>query len=181
MNTIKRLLGAILQYFYNNIITYIPSHYVRKIFFRMIGGKIGKRSRMDMGCFVAWPPRMRIGANTHINRGCVIQPFALITIGNNVSISHRCNIIAGGHDLNSPTFVGDHRPIQIDDYVWVGVGATILRGVHIGVGAVVCAGAVVTKDVEPFAIVAGVPAKKIGERNRNLNYKCLTHNWFLWQ
>lgn len=181
MDTIKRLIGAILQYLYNNIITYFPSHYIRKNVFRVMGGRIGKRSRMDIGCFIAWPNKLCIGVNTHINRACVIQPFALITIGNNVCISCRCNIVAGGHDVNSPTFAGDHRPIQIDDFVWIGVGATVLRGVHIGKGAVVCAGAVVTKDVEPFTIVAGVPAKKIGDRNHELKYKCLAHSWFLWQ
>lgn len=89
--------------------------------------------------------------------------------------------MAGGHDVNSVDFAGDHRPIQIDDYVWIGVGATVLRGVHIGEGAVVCAGAVVTKDVAPYDIVAGVPAKKIAERNHELKYKCLPHPWFLWQ
>ena len=64
-------------------------------------------------------------------------------------------------------------PIVIDDYVWIGVGATILRGVHIGEGAVVCAGAVVVHDVLPYTVVGGVPAKKIGERNRGLDYKCV--------
>ena len=64
------------------------------------------------------------------------------------------------------------RPIYIDDYVWVGVGATILQNVTIGEGAVVCAGAVVNKNVGAYEIVAGVPAKKIGERKRDLRYHC---------
>ena len=62
---------------------------------------------------------------------------------------------------------------MIDDYVWIGIGVIVLQGVHIGKGAVVCAGAVVTKDVGEYEIVAGVPAKKIGERNKDLDYKCL--------
>ena len=168
-------------YLFNNIIAYIPSHYIRKMILRIVGGKIGKRSRIDIGCFIALPRKLTIGESTHINRGCILQPFAPIIIGNNVSISHRCNIMAGGHDVNSVDFAGDHRPIQIDDYVWIGVGATVLRGVHIGEGAVVCAGAVVTKDVAPYDIVAGVPAKKIAERKHELKYKCLPHPWFLWQ
>ncbi len=62
---------------------------------------------------------------------------------------------------------------MIDDYVWIGIGVIVLQGVHIAKGAVVCAGAVVTKDVGEYEIVAGVPAKKIGERNKDLDYKCL--------
>ena len=60
--------------------------------------------------------------------------------------------------------------------MWIGAGATILKGVDIGEGAVVAAGAVVTKNVAPYSIVAGVPAKKIGERNKELDYKCYTAN-----
>jgi maltose O-acetyltransferase len=61
--------------------------------------------------------------------------------------------------------------VIIGDHVWIAYRAVILPGVTIGEGAVVAAGAVVTRDVEPFPIVAGVPAKKIGERNRNLDYQ----------
>lgn len=52
--------------------------------------------------------------------------FAPIEIGDNVSISFRCNIIAGGHDVNSPDFVGEHKPIKIGNHVWIGAAATIL-------------------------------------------------------
>lgn len=59
---------------------------------------------------------------------------------------------------------------MIDDYVWICTGATVCANVHIGEGAVIAAGAVVTNDIEPYTIVGGVPAKKIGERNKNLDY-----------
>ena len=70
-------------------------------------------------------------------------------------------------------FIGRFLPITIEDYVWIGVGAVILQNVHIGKGAVICAGAVVTKDVGDYEIVGGVPAKKIGERTEDLDYRCL--------
>ena len=82
------------------------------------------------------------------------------------------SIVTGGHHLNSPTFAGKYMPIEIGDYAWLGIGCTILQGVKIGKGAVVCAGAVVTSDVEPYAVVAGIPAKKIKERTHDLSYKC---------
>ena len=95
-----------------------------------------------------------------------------ITIGDNVSISHNVSIVTGGHDLNSRDFVGVFKPIEISNYVWIGLNVTILQGITIGKGAVVAAGSVVTKDIPSYAIVAGVPAKIIGERNRSLEYRC---------
>ena len=118
------------------------------------------------------PRKFCMGENSHINRGCLLDARGGLQIGNNVSISHNVNIVTGGHDYQDSEFAVRRRPIQIDDYVWIGVGSIILQGVHIGKGAVVCAGAVVCKDVESYQVVAGVPAKKIGERNSNLNYKC---------
>lgn len=99
-------------------------------------------------------------------------------LNNNISISHYVKIVTGSHNIQSNSFDGKFKPICIDDYAWIGIGATILQGVKIGKGAVVCAGAIVTKDVLPYEIVAGVPAKKIGERNKNLNYKCKLRELF---
>ena len=61
--------------------------------------------------------------------------------------------------------------VEIDDRVWLGSNVIVLPGVHIGEGAVCCAGCVVTKDVEPYAVVAGIPAKKVGERLQVLKYE----------
>ena len=61
--------------------------------------------------------------------------------------------------------------VEIDDRVWLGSNVIVLPGVHIGEGAVCCAGCVVTKDVEPYSVVAGIPAKKVSERSRDLIYE----------
>lgn len=75
------------------------------------------------------------------------------------------------HDVNSPTFSVEGGPVVIDDYVYIGPRAIILPNVHIGIGAVVAAGAVVTHDVAPYAIVGGVPARFLHERPHDLDYK----------
>jgi maltose O-acetyltransferase len=75
------------------------------------------------------------------------------------------------HDPQDPDWGVKGGPIVIKDYVWVSSRASVLPGITIGEGAVVAAHAVVTKDVEPYTIVGGVPAKKIGERRRDLRYK----------
>lgn len=137
----------------------------------MGGGKIGK-SRIDLSTHIRRINKLKIGDYTYVNRECILDAAGGLTIGNSVSISYRCNIMSGGHDPNSPSFEGRHLPIFIGDYVWIGVGATILQGITVGEGAVIAAGAVVTKDVAPYTIVGGIPAKVIGTRTPNLNYKC---------
>jgi maltose O-acetyltransferase len=83
------------------------------------------------------------------------------------------------HDVHSNDFHAEARPVSIDDYVFIGPRAIILPGISIGKGAVVGAGAVVTKDVEPFAIVGGVPAKVIGKRNNtDPQYRLGRAAWF---
>jgi maltose O-acetyltransferase len=71
---------------------------------------------------------------------------------------------------NDSNFCSVSERVIIEDYSWISCRTIILPGVRIGYGSVVCAGAVVTKNVEPYSIVAGVPAKKIGERIKNLDY-----------
>lgn len=86
--------------------------------------------------------------------------------------------MSGSHDVQDPDFKYNGEQIIIDDYVWIGVNATILKGVHIREGAVVSAGAVVTKDVEPYTIVGGIPAKVIGKRIKDLRYQPLEGEYF---
>lgn len=85
-------------------------------------------------------------------------------------IASYVKLITGSHHINSPQFEAEFKPIVIEDYAWICTGATIVQGVRIGEGAVVAAGAVVTHDVKPYTVVAGVPAKEISVRERNLNY-----------
>jgi acetyltransferase-like isoleucine patch superfamily enzyme len=82
------------------------------------------------------------------------------------------------HDPQDPNYAAVGGAVIIEDFVWISCRAIILPGVTVGEGAVVAAGAVVTKDVEPFSIVGGVPAKVIGVRNRNLTYKLNFHKSF---
>lgn len=176
------LVKKICWYIYNSFITNIPCNRLRILILKLLGASIGGGSRIDLKCFVTRPRMLRIGSHTHINRECILRPDAGITIGNCVSISLRCIIITGGHNYNSPFFEGDHQPIVIEDYVWVGTNATILKGVKIGKGAIIAAGAIVTKDVPPYKIVGGVPAKIIGERTcHDLKYMPLEDMHFLFQ
>lgn len=93
-----------------------------------------------------------------------------LTIGNNVSIAGEVRIYTMEHDIDDPDFKEIGAPVVIDDYVVIGSRVTILPGVHIGKGAVVASGAVVTKNVEAYAVVGGVPATFIKNRAKDLRY-----------
>ena len=88
----------------------------------------------------------------------------------NVSITARTYIFCASHLVDSPDFASVHKDVIIEDHAWIGAGATIMPGVTIGEGAVLGAVAAATKDVPAYSIWAGVPAKEIGTRSRNLTY-----------
>lgn len=148
------------DYIMNHIVGHIPVWTIRKMYLRLCFAKIKKRTRIDMGCSIQDANSLVIGTCPHINRKCTIDARGSITIGNCVSISQQVALMTGSHDIYSPGFDFVRKQIMIDDYVWIGFRAIVLGGVHIGKGAVVCAGTVLTKDAEPYGIYAGIPAKK---------------------
>jgi acetyltransferase-like isoleucine patch superfamily enzyme len=104
-----------------------------------------------------------VGNGTYIN-GARISAKHKIIIGNNCTIAPEVLIMDSDfHDLNDQSKEGTSSPIVIEDNAWIAARAVILKGVTIGKHAVVAAGAVVTKDVPPYAIVGGNPAKIIKE------------------
>ena len=114
--------------------------------------------------------RSRIGENCVINRRCYLDGRAGIEIGNNVGISPESYILSLTHSIQDPEFRTVKGPVSIQDYVWIGVRAIILPGVHLSEGCVVGAGAVVSKSFPPYKVIAGVPAKVIGDRQPTMNY-----------
>ena len=159
-------------YIMNNVITCIPWYRIRRLYYKIMGANINKASILNMKQYIISPSRLTIGRYTHINRGCLLDARGCLMIGNSVSVSYDVKMITGSHNHSSSVFSSVFLPIIIEDYVWIGANAMILNGVRVGEGAVIAAGSVVTKDVEPYTIVAGIPAKPIGTRPKELNYKC---------
>ena len=105
---------------------------------------------------------LTIGANCFINHDVVVR--AGCAIGNNVAIGPRAFLSTDHHDIGPSTYRAgriERKPITIGDGVWIGANALILPGLTIGAGSVVAAGAVVTRDVPPNTLVAGVPARPL--------------------
>jgi maltose O-acetyltransferase len=179
----KRFLLQLSRYLTNSLVAHIPSHTLRRLWYsNVVGLRIGDSTSLLMGLHVQTRgrprpgrPRLEIGNHTVVNANCHLDGRGGLRIGDNVSISEGVWILTDEHDINDPAFNEVLAPVRIDDYAFLGSKALVLPGVTIGRGAVVAAGAVVTKDVPPFAVVGGVPAKAIGERRcepaYQLNYR----------
>jgi putative colanic acid biosynthesis acetyltransferase WcaF len=151
--------------FYNMCVTGIPFHFVRQSYLRACGMHIGQVVCLMRGSLVIRPEQISIGDHCIIGFNCFLGGEGTIQIGNNVNIASFCTLLGGYHDIDDPTFRPILNPIIIEDYAWLATRVIVTGGVRIGRGAVVAAGAVVTRDVPPYHVVGGVPAKKIRERN----------------
>jgi maltose O-acetyltransferase len=179
------------------IVGYIPSHTIRLFLYRHIFRiRIGTDSSIHWRAEFNVPSGVSIGNNSIIGndaffdgrykrisgsgnvknklmsyfRQLFYAEYFPLQIGNNVSIAGEVRIYTMEHDIESPDFEEISGQVVIEDYVVIGSRVTILPGVNIGKGAVIASGAVVTKDVQPFTVVGGVPAKYIKDRTKNLHY-----------
>lgn len=132
---------------------------------------LGPRCRLGRDVFFETQDegRIEIGADVRINRGCLLVSYSRISIGSDCLIGEYVSIRDADHGMcpGQPMRLQPHaaRPITIGDDVWIARGAVILSGVSVGSGAVVGANSVVTKDVPPLTIVAGVPARVLRRRD----------------
>lgn len=168
-----------LLHLYISIVFCIPIVWLRllliKPFFRSIGNHTALRLHVD----VKSPRRISIGCYSTVNKHALLDGRGgLLSIGNCVDVAQDAQVWTLQHDYNSSDYRATGKPVTIDDYAWIGARSIILPGVTIGRGAVVGAGAVVTKNVDPFTVVVGVPAKPIAKRNSNLTYKLGKWRWF---
>lgn len=133
-------------------------------------GKLGKDSHIRPTASFAHPRNIFIGNGVHINRYVFIWAGgkSKITIGDNTLTGPGVFITSDNHGLKRDNLIKDQpskeADVSIGSDVWLGAYSIVLPGVEIEDGAIIAAGAVVTKDVGPYTIMAGVPAKKIGER-----------------
>lgn len=148
----------------------IPLRALRNFVLRLLGLKLGDGSVIYMGTEVRTPWRIRIGNGTTVGHNCVLDGRGGLAIGDNVNLSSEAMLWTAEHDPQSADFRTVLEPVVIEDHVWISCRAIVLPGVTIGRGAVVAAGAVVTKSVAPFTIVGGVPAKVVARRTADLSY-----------
>lgn len=143
----------------------VVNHMVRPTVLKIFGLKFGKNCAIFPGLRIySRLDDVVVDDHTFINQNCFFDASAPVRIGKHCQIGLNVSFITSSHRLSTnlvekrPTL---SDPIQVDDYVWICAGATILGGVHIGQGSVIAAGAIVNKDVPPNTLVGGIPAKPI--------------------
>ena len=160
------------QDYTSELVGHVPCHGLRLWWYRHVCGvKLGKWSSIHRHCRMYRPYRITIGSHTVVNYGVLLDGRRGLRIGDNVSVSEGTVILTLGHDVDDPDSMLKGAPVVLEDRVFVGAYARILPGVTVHEGAVVAAGAVVTRDVAPYTLVAGVPARYVRDRARDLRYQ----------
>jgi maltose O-acetyltransferase len=169
----RRVGTQLAAYASNHVVNRLPIYSVRHLWYRhVLDIQIGRHAALQLGTRI-WFNSLsevretgsRVGIGTRIGRDCLLDTRGGLRIGDHVSISPEVAILTADHDRDAQGFPMRRRAVVIEDRAWLGMRAMILPGVRIGRGAVVAAGAVVTRDVEPLTIVAGVPARVVGQRD----------------
>ncbi|MEH1965208.1 MAG: acyltransferase [Nostoc sp.] len=139
---------------------------------------VGEGTSVQMRCQFLNGRKIYLGDRNVINFGCLFDGrHYQIQTGCDVSIGPEASILTLGHDPHSPEFADKGGDVIIGDRCWIAYRAIILPGVTIGEGAVVGAGSVVTKDIEPYTVVAGNPARFIKKRSPDLHYTLNYQPW----
>lgn len=172
-----KLKSGLRYYFSNTIVNRIPSWTIRKFFYKILGLKIGKGSRIGLFSIVDFPRGISIGENSIINQCCFLDGRGGLSIGNNVSISIYTKIITSSHKVNSSTFEYYESKVEIRDNVWIGTGAIILDGSVVNKRAVIGAGAVLKGTAEESGIYIGNPCELIKKRNLENDYEIIYLPW----
>lgn len=161
-----RLKCAIWAFVNQTAYRMLPNYFRgwRRFLLRCFGAKVAGDASPHRLSVITNPWNMAIGSQSSLGKDCWIYALDRIEIGDKCCIGNEVKLITGSHDVSACDFRLVTRPIVIGSAVWIANGSWILPGVCIGSGAVVGACAVVTKDIPPWTVVAGNPAKIIKKR-----------------
>lgn len=149
---------------------HVPSHAVRGFWYRRAGLVLAAGSSIHWRAEFYSPERIVIGPGTTIGDTVFLDGREGLTIGANVNLGSHVTIWTRQHDIDAPDFAESGGPVRIGDRAYLASSCIVLPGVTVGEGAVVAAGAVVSRDVAPYTLVAGVPARYVRDRSRDLHY-----------
>lgn len=170
MNELKNhVFGAgkgLCEYILQCIIPYVPSNRLRCFFLRIYGIEMKSNVKFNIGFSIRNPKGISIDEGVCVGPGVLLDGRKGLTIRKNAVIAYQAIIWTLNHDYNDELFCGKGASVEIGENAWICSRSIILPGVSIGEGAIVASGAVVTKDVEPYDIVGGVPARIIGKREK---------------
>jgi len=171
---------GLAKYIFKEWVLFFPSFRFRMFFLKRTLKQIGNHTFIAMGVDIrGGGGTISIGEDCVINTKCTLDGRGgNLIIGDSVDLGQETNIWTFGHDPNDDFHAVKGGDVIIEDHVWIATRVTILPNVRIGRGAVIASGSIVTKDVPSMAIVAGIPAKVIGQRENKLSYKLNYRPWF---
>lgn len=183
-NLFFRFLRKFFDYFYHYmygwmhycclVTGHIPSNRVRNFFYKFVFlMDIQSDTCISGGCEFRSPWNIHL-KKCVVQANCVLDGRSSVYVGNNVVFGTGVHIWTQEHDVNDSLFSvlkKNSQPVIINDRAWICSDSTILPGVIVGEGAVLASKAVATKNCQEYSIYAGIPARKIGERNRDLIYE----------
>lgn len=163
-NFIKRIAWTFVNKTIFRILISSQLRYIRNIILRLFGAKIPLSSLVYPSCDIWGPWNLVVGKNSCIGPNTRIYNRGKIIIGDNAVVSQGTYLCTASHDIADPKHSVVIKPIMIENRAWVAADAFVCMGITIGEGAVVGARAAVFKDVEPWTVVGGNPAKVIKKR-----------------
>lgn len=166
----RKIMVSTYSFIYNvifNIFEFLP-FIVRYPLYKLMFKQLGNNVHIDFKTYFRYPKKISIGSDVSVNRGCQFfagyYSGAEIIIKNNIALGPNVIFYAAGHDVEKVGLDDVGATITVESNSWIGGNSVILQGVTVGEGAVVAAGSVVSKDVPPYSVVGGVPAKVIKKR-----------------
>ena len=163
-NKLARLVWNVFAIFFFRLFAGPMFRYYRSAVLRLWGAKIGKRCAIAASAKIWAPWQLEIGDYVALGPRSEIYNVAKIIMGSNITVSQEAYLCSASHDISRLKKPLVMKPINLGDSTWIAARAIVLPGVTIGEGAVVAAGAVAAKDVEPWTVVGGNPAKFIKKR-----------------
>lgn len=137
---------------------------LKRVVLRVFGARIGKGVVIKPEVKITFPWKLTLGDHVWLGEQCYLLNLGQTVIGNNVSVSQRAFLCTGSHDYRVPSFDLIVKPITVGDGAWLCAGCWVGPGVTVGTHAVLTAGSVATKALEPWGIYQGNPAVKVKER-----------------
>lgn len=177
MKKIKPFVAG-LYYLVFEFIMWIPFWCIRNLWLTLNLNYLGKKTYIMRKVEFMSPSKISIGEDCVVNKYSLLDGRVGLQIADHVDIAKGCEIWTCTHLPNNNNHATICKTVIIEDHVWIGAHVTIMPGVHIGRGAIIGTKSVVTKDIPPLSIVAGVPSKIIGIRNNSLTYELNFSPWF---
>ena len=146
--------------------TPVPLYAWRRFLLNLFGARLAPKARIYPKTSIWYPPNLEMEDHALVGPGVILYNMGPMKIGAYAIISQRAHLCGGTHDVDDPHFQLQPKPITIEPKAWIAAEAFVGPGVTVGEGAVLGARAVAAKDLEPWGIFAGNPARKIRERKR---------------